>query len=140
MGISVVRCKRNFHNLTVKHKQMHLLDEPHNLSAAFAKNNLAHQMCYSIKLLEATLRSNGTPHVLQLKLEGEDKQNPSSWTLYADGERVAHGTGEFAQECFLKNTHVFLDTCQDAINFANLPCWSEHDYQLLCAVRKIAAL
>ena len=80
------------------------------------------------------------PHVLQLKLEGEDKQNPSSWTLYADGERVAHGTGEFAQECFLKNTHVFLDTCQDAINFANLPCWSEHDYQLLCAVRKIAAL
>lgn len=140
MGISVVRCKRNFHNLTVKHKQMHLLDEPHNLSAAFAKNNLAHQMRYSIELLEATLRSNGTPHVLQLKLEGEDKQNPSSWTLYADGERVAHGAGEFAQECFLKNTHVFLDTCQDAINFANLPCWSEHDYQLLCAVRKIAAL
>lgn len=140
MGISVVRRKRNFHNLTVKHKQMHLLDEPHNLSAAFAKNNLAHQMRYSIELLEATLRSNGTPHVLQLKLEGEDKQNPSSWTLYADGERVAHGTGEFAQECFLKNTHVFLDTCQDAINFANLPCWSEHDYQLLCAVRKIAAL
>lgn len=140
MGISVVRCKRNFHNLTVKHKQMHLLDEPHNLSAAFAKSNLAHQMRYSIELLEATLRSNGTPHVLQLKLEGEDKQNPSSWTLYADGERVAHGTGEFAQECFLKNTHVFLDTCQDAINFANLPCWSEHDYQLLCAVRKIAAL
>lgn len=140
MGISVVRCKRNFHNLTVKHKQMHLLDEPHNLSAAFAKNNLAHQMRYSIELLEATLRSNGTPHVLQLKLEGEDKQNPSSWTLYADGERVAHGTGEFVQECFLKNAHVFLDTCQDAINFANLPCWSEHDYQLLCAVRKIAAL
>ena len=140
MGISVVRCKRNFHNLTVKHKQMHLLDEPHNLSAAFAKNNLAHQMRYSIELLEATLRSNGTPHVLQLKLEGEDKQNPSSWTLYADGEHVAHGTGEFAQECFLKNTHVFLDTCQDAINFANLPCWSERDYQLLCAVRKIAAL
>lgn len=140
MGISVVRCKRNFHNLTVKHKQMHLLDEPHNLSAAFAKNNLAHQMRYSIELLEATLRSNGTPHVLQLKLEGEDKQNPSSWTLYADGERVAHGTGEFAQECFLKNAHVFLDTCQDVINFANLPCWSEHDYQLLCAVRKIAAL
>lgn len=140
MGISVVRCKRNFHNLTVKHKQMHLLDEPHNLSAAFAKNNLAHQMRYSIELLEATLRSNGTPHVLQLKLEEEDKQNPSSWTLYADGERVAHGTGEFAQECFLKNAHVFLDTCQDAINFANLPCWSEHDYQLLCAVRKIAAL
>ena len=130
MGISVVRCKRNFHNLTVKHKQMHLLDEPHNLSAAFAKNNLAHQMRYSIELLEATLRSNGTPHVLQLKLEGEDKQNPSSWTLYADGERVAHGTGEFAQECFLKNTHVFLDTCQNAINFANLPCWSEHDYQM----------
>lgn len=27
-----------------------------------------------------------------------------------------------SQECFLKNAHVFLDTCQDAINFANLPC------------------
>lgn len=29
MGISAVHRKRNFHNLTVKHKQMHLLDEPH---------------------------------------------------------------------------------------------------------------
>ena len=113
MNISVVRCKRNFHNLTVKHKQMHLLDEPHNLSAAFAKNNLAHQMRYSIELLEATLRSNGTPHVLQLKLEGEDKQNPSSWTLYADGERVAHGTGEFARVLPQKCSRVsrYLPRC-----------------------------
>lgn len=38
MGISVVRCKRNFHNLTVKAKQMHLLDEPHSLSEVVTKN------------------------------------------------------------------------------------------------------
>lgn len=97
-------------------------------------------MRYSVELLEATLRSNGTPHVLQLILEGEDERNPSFWTLYADGERVAHGTGEFAQECFFKNAHDFLDTCLDTVNFANLSSRSEHDYQLLCTARKITAL
>lgn len=97
-------------------------------------------MRYSVELLEATLLSKGTPHVLQLKLEGEDERNPSYWTLHADGQRVAHGTGEFAKEYFFKNAHEFLDTCQDAINFASLPCWNEHDYQLLCVARKIAAL
>ena len=140
MGISVVRCKRNFNDLTVKHKQMHLLDEPHCCSEARAKGNLAHQMRYSVELLEASLHSNGTPHVLQLILEGEDERNPSFWTLYADGERVAHGTGEFAQECFFKNTHEFLDICRDAVSFISLPCWNEHDYLLLCTARKIAAL
>lgn len=64
MGISVVRCKRNFNDLTVKHKQMHLLDEPHYCSEARAKGNLAHQMRYSVELLEASLHSNDTPHVL----------------------------------------------------------------------------
>lgn len=58
MGISVVRCKRNFHNLTVKPRQMHLLDEPHGYSEARVKANLAYQMRYSVELLEATLHSN----------------------------------------------------------------------------------
>lgn len=116
------------------------LQQSHRQAQAGTKGNLAHQMRYSVELLEATLHSNGTPHVLQLKLEGGDERNPSFWTLYADGVRVAHGTGEFAQECFFKKAHEFLDTCQDAINFISLPCWSERDYRLLCAVRKIATL
>lgn len=101
------------------------------ISVVHCKGNLAHQMRYSVELLEASLHSNGTPHVLQLILEGEDERNPSFWSLYADGERVAHGTGEFAQECFFKNAHEFLDICRDAVSFISLPCWNEHDYLLL---------
>lgn len=80
------------------------LQQSHRQAQAGTKGNLAHQMRYSVELLEATLHSNGTPHVLQLKLEGGDERNPSFWTLYADGVRVAHGTGEFAQECFFKKS------------------------------------
>lgn len=58
MGISGVRCKRNFNNLTVKHRQMHLLDESHGCSGERAEANLAHQMRYSVELFEATLPSN----------------------------------------------------------------------------------
>lgn len=55
--------------LQQSHRQaqaMYLLDELHCCSEARAKGNPAHQMRYSVELLEATLHSNGTPHVLQL--------------------------------------------------------------------------
>ena len=134
-----VRVERDFHNLTAHPRRMHLLDEPHGYVSALAKKNLAHQMRYSAKVLENELLAAGTPHVLQIKLRGDDLREPSAWTLFADGDEVASGSGTFARECFCEGARVFLDVCRDAVHAANLFEWSEREYRLLSAARKIAA-
>lgn len=140
MGIFSVREERDFHNLTVEPRRMHLLDEPCGFVSAPAKDDLAHQMRFSAKALEDELLVAGTPHVLQIKLKGNDSREPSAWTLFADGEDVAHGTGAFARECFCKSATAFLGVCRDAVSAAGLPEWSEREYRLLCSARRIAAI
>ena len=140
MDDSSVRVERDFHNLTVNPRRMHLLDQPHGYVSALAKNNLAHQMRFSVKTMEDELFAAGTPHLLQIKLQDDDLREPSAWTLIADGEDVASGSGAFARECFCEGAKMFLDVCRDAVQAANLPEWSEREYRLLCAARKIAAV
>ena len=140
MDESSVRVERDFHNLTVNPRRMHLLDEPCGYVSALAKNNLAHQMRFSVMMLEDELLAAGTPHVLQIELQGDDSREPTAWTLFADGEDVASGSGVFARECFYEGAGVFLDVCRDAVRAADLPEWSERDYRLLSTARKIAAV
>ena len=140
MDDSSVCVERDFHNLTVNPRRMHLLDEPHGYVSALAKNNLAHQMRFSVKALEDELLVAGAPHVLQIKLQGDDWREPSAWTLFADGEGVASGSGAFARECFCEGARVFLDVCRNAVHAANLSEWSEREYRLLNAARKIVAV
>ena len=140
MDESSVRVERDFHNLAINPRRMHLLDEPHGYISALAKDNLAHQMRFSVKTLEDELLAAGTPHVLQIELRGDDSREPAAWTLFADGEDVASGSGAFARECFYEGARVFLGVCRDAVHEANLPEWSEREYRLLSAARKITAV
>lgn len=140
MGISSVREERDFHNLAVEPRQIHLLDEPSGYSSALAKSSLAHQMRFSVERLEGELLSAGAPHVLQIELSGGDGREPSAWRLFADGEEVAAGSGAFARECFLESATAFLGVCRDAVRAAGLPGWSEREYRLLSAARRIAAI
>lgn len=80
-----VRSERNFHNLAAKPKRMHLLDEPSGYASALVKNSLSHQMRFTVQKLEEKLCAVGNPHVLQIKLLGDDSREPSSWKLLADG-------------------------------------------------------
>lgn len=140
MDDSSVRVERDFHNLAINPRRMHLLDKPHGYVSALAKKNLAHQVRFSVKRLEDELLAAGTPHVLQIELQGDDSREPAAWTLFADGEDVASGSGAFARECFYEGARVFLGVCRDAVHEANLPEWSEREYRLLSAARKIAAV
>ena len=116
-----VRSERNFHNLAAKPKQMHLLDEPSGYASAMVKSSLSHQMRFTVQALEEELCVAGDPHVLQIKLLGDDSREPSSWMLFADGVCVADGSGAFARECFCEGAEVFLDLCRDAVEAAELP-------------------
>ena len=133
-----VRSERNFHNLSAKPKQLHLLDEPNGYASALVKNSLSHQMRFTVQVLEEELCVAGNPHVLQIKLLGDDSREPSSWKLFADGVCVADGSGVFARECFCERAEAFLDLCRDAVDAAELRHWSQREYELLSAARGIA--
>lgn len=133
-----VRSERNFHNLTAKPKRMHLLDKPSGYTSALVKSGLSHQMRFTIQKLEEELCTAGSPHVLQIKLLGDDSREPSSWKLFADGACVASGSGDFARERFYEGAEVFLDLCRDAVRAAELHQWSQREYELLSAARGIA--
>ena len=133
-----VRSERNFHNLDAQPKPMHLLDKPNGYASAMIKSSLSHQMRFTVQVLEKELCDAGDPHVLQIKLLGDDLREPSSWKLFADGACVASGSGDFARECFCEGAEVFLDLCRDAVRGAGLRQWSEREYELLSAARGIA--
>lgn len=133
-----VRRERNFHNLIVKPKRMHLLDKPNGYVAAMVKSSLSHQMRFTVQMLEEELCAAGNPHVLQIKLSGDDSREPSSWKLFADGACIADGSGDFARACFCEGAEVFLDLCRDAVEAAELRHWSQREYELLSVARGIA--
>mgnify|MGYP000013726033 FL=1 len=132
-----VRSERNFHNLIVKPNHMHLLDKPNGYASAMIKSSLSHQMRFTVQVLEEELCAAGSPHVLQIKLLGDDSREPSGWKLFADGECIASGAGAFARECFCEDVEVFLDLCRDAIETAELRQWSQREYELLSVARGI---
>lgn len=133
-----VRDERSFHNLVVKPNRMHLLDKPNGYASALVKNSLSHQMHFTVQMLEKELCAAGNPHILQIRVSGDNSREPSSWALFADGICVASGSGEFARECFCKEAEAFLDLCRDAVVAAELRHWSEREYELLSAARGIA--
>ena len=133
-----VRDEHNFHNLIVKPNHMHLLDKPNGYASAMVKSSLSHQMRFTVQKLEEELCAAGDPHVLQIKLSGNDSYEPSSWKLFADGMCVADGSGAYARERFCEGAEVFLDLCRDAACAAELHQWSQREYELLRAAREIA--
>lgn len=135
-----VRSERNFHNLAAKPKRMHLLDEPNGYASAMVKSRLSHQMRFTVQALEEELCVAGDPHVLKIKLLGDDSREPSSWEFFADGECIANGSGDFARECFCEGAEMFLDLCRDAVDAAELCQWSQREYELLSAARGIAGV
>ena len=132
-----VRSERNFHNLAAKPKRMHLLDKPSGYASAMVKSSLSHQMRFTVQVLEEELCAAGNPHVLQIKLLGDDSREPSNWKLFADGTCIADGSGAFARECFCEGAEVFLDLCRDAVEAAELRQWSQREYELLSVARGI---
>lgn len=135
-----VRDERNFHNLIVKPNHMHLLDEPNGYASAMVKSSLSHQIRFTVQKLEEELCVAGKPHVLQIKLLGDDQREPSSWKLFADGACIANGSGEFARECFYEGAEVFLNLCRNAVDAAELRQWTQREYELLNAARGIAGV
>lgn len=105
-----VRSERNFHNLAAKPKRIHLLDKPNGYASALVKSSLSHQMRFTVEKLEEELCVAGDPHVLQIKLLGDDSREPSSWKLFADGACAADGSGPLLASASAREPRCFW-TC-----------------------------
>ena len=110
-----VRSERNFHNLAVKPKRMHLLDGPSGYASAMVKSSLSHQMHFTVQVLEEELCDADDPHVLHINLRGEGSRAPSSWKLFADGVCVADGSGAFVMDAIDQG---MIQACKT---------WGDHD-------------
>lgn len=97
-------------------------------------------MRFTVQKFEEELCAAGNPHVLQIKLSGDNSREPSCWKLFADGTCIADGSGDFARKCFCEGAEVFLDLCRDAVSAAELHQWSQREYELLNAARGIAMM
>ena len=97
-------------------------------------------MRFTVQKFEEELCAAGNPHVLQIKLSGDNSREPSCWKLFADGTCIADGSGEFAHECFYEGAEVFLGLRRDAVEAAELRQWSQREYELLSAARGIAGV
>lgn len=97
-------------------------------------------MRFTVQALEEGPCAAGGPHVLQIKLLGNDSREPLSWKLFTDGVCVADESGAFARGCFYEGAEVFLDLCRDAVRAAELHQWSQREYELLSAARGVAGM
>lgn len=64
-------------------------------------------MRFTVQALEEGPCAAGGPHVLQIKLSGDNLREPSSWKLFADGTCIANGSGDFARECSAMGPRCF---------------------------------
>ena len=120
-------------------KKLKLVKKPDGFIEGLAWNDLLYQMNCSIELLEAELKREGVPHLLQLRTRPDEYSSiPRFWRLYADGRQVASGTGLFAQECFIEDAFRFMRICRRAIEDAGLPQLSLANYDLLKHAERIA--
>lgn len=60
------------------------------------------------------------------------------WSISADYIWLNYsGANTFARECFYEGAEVFLDLCRDTVRAAELRQWSQREYELLSAARRI---
>ena len=123
-------------NLQAEPRPLKLLDEPDGYISAMAKSNLGHQMRYSVELLEKELADEGSPRILQLKIDGSE-HDPAHWSLYANGILVASGAGAYARQCFERDARSFLERIRDAVT-ASSEHLDDRGYRSPSAARSIA--
>ena len=137
-----IKSIHSFANLRAPKREIHYLDVPHGFVSGMAKGNIAHQMRYSVDLLEQTLRSEGRYFLLQLKMDftGEGASCPSSWELFANGRCIASGDDGFAKECFYDSAETFMKVCREAIEASNVESLTPEEFKIASIACKAIAV
>lgn len=103
--------------LLAKRDVKHYLDnpathQPHSVTEAKGLRSLAHQMRFSIEMLQRNLEDEGKYYDLTLV---RDKRMQDRWHLFANGAEIAVLDDDFGYDCFDVSSTRFLERAEEAL-------------------------
>ena len=126
--------------LLAKREVKHYLDDPathqpHSVTEAKGLRSLAHQMRFSIEMLQRRLEEEGKYYDLML-LRNERMQD--RWHLFANGAEIAVLDDDFGYDCFDVSSTRFLERVEESLAASEVDPLSENEMRLLRSAKAIA--
>lgn len=128
--------------LLAKREVKHYLDDPathqpHSVTEAKGLRSLAHQMRFSIEMLQRKLEDEGKYYDLMLV---RDERMQDRWHLFANGMEVAVLDDDFGCDCFDVSSTRFLERVEEALMASRVEPLDESRMRLFRSARAMASI
>lgn len=128
--------------LLAKREVKHYLDDPathqpHSVTEAKGLRSLAHQMRFSIEMLQRKLEEEGKYYDLMLL---RDERMQDRWHLFANSMEIAVLDDDFGYDCFDVSSTRFLERVEKAFTASGVEPLSESEMRLFRSVKAIVSL
>lgn len=126
--------------LLAKREVKHHLDDPathqpHSVTEAKGLRSLAHQMRFSIEMLQRKLEDEGKYYDLMLV---RDERMQDRWHLFANGMEVAALDDDFGYDCFDVSSTRFLERVEEALAVSKVEPLDENGMRLVRSTKAMA--
>lgn len=128
--------------LLAKREVKHYLDDPathqpHSVTEAKGLRNLAHQMRFSIEMLQRKLEDEGKYYDLMLL---RDERMQDRWHLFANGMEIAVLDDDFGYNCFDVSSTRFLERVEEVFAASEVEPLSENGMRVLRSAKSMASI
>lgn len=126
--------------LLAKREVKHYLDDPaahqpHSVTEAKGLQSLAHQMRFSIEMLQRKLEEEGKYYDLMLL---RDERMQDRWHLFANGMEIAVLDDDFGYNCFDASSTRFLERVEEALTASKVEPLDESEMRVLRSAKAMA--
>lgn len=126
--------------LLAKRQVKHYLDDPathhpHSVTEAKGLRSLAHQMRFSIEMLQRRLEEEGNYYDLMLV---RDERMQDRWHLFANGMEIAVLDDDFGYDCFDASSVRFLERIGETLMASKVEPLDESRMRLLRSAKAMA--
>lgn len=123
--------------LLAKREVKHYLDDsathqPHSVTEAKGLRSLAHQMRFSIEMLQRKLGNEGKYYDLMLL---RDERLRDRWHLFANGMKIAVLDDDFGYDCFDASSTRFLDRIGETLTASKVEPLSESKMRIIKSMK-----
>ncbi len=128
--------------LLAKREVKHYLDDPathqpHSVTEAKGLRSLAHQMRFSIEMLQRKLEDEGKYYDLMLL---RDKRMQDRWHLFANGMEIAVLDDDFGYDCFDASSTRFFERVEETLMASGAEPLSESEMRVLRSTKTVVSL
>lgn len=126
--------------LLAKREVKHYLDDPathqpHSVTEAKGLRSLAHQMRFSIEMLQRRLEDEGKYYDLMLL---RDERMRDRWHLFANGMEIAVLDDDFGYDCFDASSTRFFERVEEALTASKVEPLDESEMRVLRSAKAMA--